>query len=91
MEYVGNSPDEILNTLHFADNFENHQYLGSQTPIMDDNQFHLYTIEWDENNIIWYFDKVETFRITRSDPSIVNTWPFDAEFHILLNTAVGGK
>ena len=91
MEYVGNSPDEILNTLHFADNFDNHQFLGSQTTLKDDKQFHLYTIEWDENNIIWYFDEVETFRITRSDPSISNTWPFDEEFHIILNTAVGGN
>ena len=91
MEYVGNSPQEILNTLHFADNFNNHQYIGTPTEFMDDNQFHLYGVEWDENKIVWYLDNEETFRVIRSNPSISNTWPFDAEFHILLNTAVGGN
>ena len=91
MEYVGNSPQEILNTLHFADNFNNHQYIGSSTEFMDKNQFHLYAIEWDENKIIWYLDGDETFRIIRSNSKLSDTWPFDAEFHILLNTAVGGN
>lgn len=91
MEYVGNSPNEILNTLHFADNFDNHQYIGNKTTIVKDNLFHLYAIEWDENKIIWYIDGLETFRIIRSNPSIASTWPFDEEFHILLNTAVGGN
>ena len=91
MEYVGNSPYEILNTIHFADAFKNHQYIGSSTEFTDDNQFHLYAIEWDENKIVWYLDGEETFRVIRSNPNISNTWPFDAEFHILINTAVGGN
>ena len=91
MEYVGNSPDEILNTLHFADKFDNHQYIESSTPYIQDKEFHLYGIEWDENKIIWYFDDKETFRVIRSNASISKTWPFDAEFHLLLNTAVGGN
>lgn len=91
MEYVGNAPNEVLNTLHFADNFDNHQYIGSSVPFADDGQFHLYGIEWDENKIIWYFDGEETFKVIRSNPSIANTWPFDSEFHLIFNTAVGGN
>lgn len=91
MEFIGNAPNEILNTLHFADNFDNHKYIGSSVPFERDNNFHLYGVEWDENKIIWYFDEVETFSVIRSNPEIANTWPFDAEFHIILNTAVGGN
>ncbi len=91
MEYVGNAPQEILNTLHFADNFNNHQYIGSPTLFTNDKQFHLYGIEWDENKIVWFIDNEETFKVIRSNPNISDTWPFDAEFHILLNTAVGGN
>ena len=74
-----------------ADNFENHQYIGSSVPFADDGEFHLYGIEWDENKIIWYFDGEETFKIIRSNPNIASTWPFDSEFHLILNTAIGGN
>ena len=81
----------IFDSKAFADNFDNHQYLGSSTPYIQDKEFHLYGIEWDENKIVWYFDEEETFKVIRSNASITNTWPFDSEFHLLLNTAVGGN
>ncbi len=91
MEYVGNSPNEILNTVHFADDFNNHRYTGANSEFSNDNDFHKYSIEWDENKIVWYLDEKETFRILSSDPNISNNWPFNANFHILLNTAIGGN
>tara|TARA_B100000683_G_scaffold165631_1_gene159504 strand:- start:1429 stop:2229 length:801 start_codon:yes stop_codon:yes gene_type:complete len=91
MEFIGNEPFEILNTVHFANNFDQHQYLGGTTQFANDKDFHVYSIEWDENKIIWYLDDSETYRILRSHPQIANNWPFNAEFHILLNTAVGGN
>lgn len=91
MEYVGNSPNEILNTIHFADQFGNHRFIGDSEPIVLDNDFHLYAVEWDENKMVFYRDSVETYSIFRTNESVSNTWPFDAEFHLILNTAVGGN
>ena len=91
MEYVGNSPNQILNYVHFADVYENHLSKGEGYTISQDDKFHQYAIEWDENQIIWYRDSIETFKILRDDDELGPTWPFDSKFHILLNTAVGGN
>ena len=91
MEYVGNSPDQIYSTVHFADQQGNHNQLGQTTPIFQDNLFHTFVIEWDENRIVWYRDGIETYSLLRSNEQINSTWPFDAKFHLLLNTAVGGN
>jgi len=91
MEYVGKKPDEILNTVHFADQFSNHQYISDPEYFIQNNEFHKYIVEWNENIITWYIDDLETFKVTRTNNLISSTWPFDAEFHLLLNTAVGGN
>lgn len=91
MEYVGNSPNQILNYVHFADVQETHQSIGYSTDITQDNNFHVYAVDWNENEIIWYRDSIETFRLERTNDAISSTWPFDAKFHMLLNTAIGGN
>jgi beta-glucanase (GH16 family) len=91
MEYVGNLNDRVLNYIHFADGFDNHRSMGSETIIAPDNDFHKYSIVWNENLITWYRDSVQTYQVLRTDEAIANTWPFDSEFHLLLNTAVGGN
>jgi beta-glucanase (GH16 family) len=91
MEYVGKTPDRILNYIHFADVSDNHQFMGAETIIAEDNNFHKYSVEWNENEIVWYRDSVETYKVLRTNERITNTWPFDAEFHLLLNTAIGGN
>lgn len=91
MEFVGNNPEQIYNTIHYADNFGNHKFIGDLEYIPPTTNFHLYAVEWDENAIRWFIDDVETFNVDRNDDRIRATWPFDAQFHILLNTAVGGN
>ena len=36
-------------------------------------------------------DDVKSYEVLRTNSNISNTWPFDAEFHLLLNTAIGGN
>lgn len=91
MEYVGNKPNEIINTIHFADNFGNRNLLGDPEPFVQDNDFHLYAVEWNENRITWFIDSVQTYSVARTNDQLVTTWPFDAQFHLILNTAVGGN
>lgn len=91
MEFVGNRSSEIFNTIHFANQFGGHMQLGKTEPILYDNLFHKYTIEWDANKIVWFMDNQETFKVLRTNTNISSTWPFDSEFHLLLNTAVGGN
>lgn len=91
MEFVGNKTNEIFNTIHFADNLGNRRQIGETEPIVYDNNFHKYGVEWDANKITWYLDDVETFTVLRTNSQISATWPFDSEFHLLLNTAIGGN
>lgn len=67
------------------------------------DDFHIYAVEWDEQEIRWFIDGVNFFSL-RSDnywnyyqdafngfqPGGVNA-PFDQDFHIILNAAVGGN
>lgn len=49
----------------------------------------IYVIEWEENEIRWYFDDQEYFKL-RSE-NVPDEWIFDHPFHIILNVAVGGR
>ena len=91
MEYIGNQPNQLLNYIHFADQLQTHQSIGYSTEIEQDDDFHVYAVEWNENEIKWFRDSIPTFAIERSNEKISDTWPFDAKFHLLLNTAVGGN
>lgn len=91
MEHVGYMPDSIFGTVH-TDRFNG--MLGTQQSRGIASKtiataFHEYGIEWDEEKIDFLFDgKVyHTFR-NRYEGS--DAWPFDLDFHLLLNVAVGG-
>ena len=66
--------------------------------------FHTYALEWDENEIRWFVDGTHFHTITKDtywtyykDPDTNahseggESAPFDSEFHMLLNLAVGGN
>lgn len=92
MEYVGNTPNKILHYIHFANSDGVHRYKGVEIPFSTaTSNFHVYAVEWDQTEIVWYIDDVVSNRIKRNDPDAGATWPFDAKFHLLLNTAVGGN
>lgn len=92
MEFVGNTPNQILNYIHFADINNNHRYKGSSYNLLTPHSnFHIYAVEWNENEIRWFVDDVMSYSVTREDADLVDVWPFDRKFHLLLNTAVGGN
>ena len=68
--------------------------IGTNIPYSNDsyfNSFHKYTIEWNLSTIEWYVDDVLIQTVVRTSSSVLDdNWPFDKEFHLILNTAVGG-
>ncbi len=52
------------------------------------DEFHLYTIVWDEKQIIWYLDNVQ-YCVINTQPVGLNA--FRAPHFIILNLAVGGN
>lgn len=98
MEYRGDIPKQTNGTLHYGLPWPNNRYDGSAY-VHNQNlsdAFHTYAVEWDENQIKWFFDntliKTETKNPNSLDPAnnSSNLWPWNTEFYIILNFAVGG-
>lgn len=90
MEMIGgqNRENTVYGTLHWDSN--GHQSKGSSYKLPTgklSDDFHVYSIEWDSQKIIWYVDgslySLLPFNSTMS--------AFQAPFFIILNLAVGGN
>lgn len=92
MENVGYDPDKIHGTVHTE--AYNHM-IGTQrgktiTVTKPYDDFHIYAIEWRADRIDWYYDDQKYFTF-KNEGTGVQTWPFAANFYLLINAAVGGS
>jgi beta-glucanase (GH16 family) len=55
------------------------------------NDFHVYAIEWSPNEIHWFVDDQEVFKMTPDQIPAGTDWAFNHPFFLLLNLAVGGS
>lgn len=91
MEFVGYEPDSVYGTVHtgsfnhvLGTQVSGRQYCGNL-----DEKFHTYAVDWSADRIDFLFDgkKYHSFENRRSG---FEAWPFDKDFHAILNMAVGG-
>jgi len=91
MEHVGFDPGAIHATCH-NDTYNWYDGIpppGGELNVNDfDENFHTYTLEWTESSLKWFVD--ETLYYTYSNTSSWSTWPYDHDFFIILNIAIGG-
>lgn len=64
------------------------------TGSFDQTEWHVYTLEWDQNSLRWYVDNKHVFTYQNMHFSDENypediTWPFNKPFYIILNQSVG--
>jgi hypothetical protein len=90
MEHVGYDPGRVHGTVHTA--AFNHMagtQVGASTIVSDYNTtFHTYAIEWTPNEIRWFIDDMQYHSFTNQGGD--DKWPFNKDFHFILNVAVGG-
>lgn len=95
MEYIGSKPEEVFGTLHYGAPWPNNAFSGNEYELPAGtfhDDFHVFAIEWQPGEIRWYVDGVhfatqtEWFSTGGPYPA-----PFDQDFHLLLNLAVGGN
>lgn len=95
MELVGSEPGRSYATLHFgnpAARSTGYYDLPAGETYSDD--FHTFALEWEPEEIRWYVDGIlyhsetEWFTTARKDAG--HPAPFDQDFHLLVNVAVGG-
>jgi hypothetical protein len=85
MEHVGNNQDRIFASLHYPGNSGGNANTQSiQVPGVSD-EFHIYAMEWSPAQIVFFVDGQEHFTVQNN----VNL-PFDHEFFVILNVAMGG-
>jgi beta-glucanase (GH16 family) len=93
MEYLGHEPDIVYGTVHFGPAWPNNRSISGNFKKLNEDyaqNFHVYAVEWEMDEIRWYIDDVLYTSVKRSQLA-PNPWPFDSRFHIILNLAVGGN
>ena len=92
MEFVGYMPDSVFGSVHTK--LYNHSIGTQKTGGLElkdlVSAFHVYAIEWNEDQISFFADDKKYYEF-RNEKSGSGAWPFDQDFHIILNVAVGGN
>lgn len=91
MEHVGFAVDSVFSTVHTGTfNHIKGTQVGKAlvTPNATD-EFNIYTLEWDENELRSYING-QLFFVFQNARKTFMEWPFDQKFHLILNLAVGG-
>lgn len=92
MEHVGYDPNVIHGSVHTK--AYNHtigtQKTNTYTIPTATTEFHTYAIEWFDDHIDFYIDKLKYF-VFQNENKGWEEWPFDKRFHLILNLAVGGN
>lgn len=93
LENVGHEPGTARGTVH-GPGYSGGKGIGGWTELADKSKlsadFHVYSVEWEPEEIRWYLDGKQYFKMT---PSLVkgNRWVFDHPHFMLINLAVGGQ
>lgn len=92
MENMGSEPSKVLGTLHYGpgpgSTFISRNYSLSGSTFND--QFHVFSLEWKQDQIKWYVDDVLYSTINKADLG-GNNYPFNEKFFLIVNLAVGGN
>lgn len=92
MEYLGHENNVAYGSVHYRAG-ENNRFRTGTYNLPEGNfsdEFHEFAIEWAPGVIRFYVNDVLYFLATEQQLAPFN-WPFDQDFHWLLNVAVGGN
>jgi len=80
LEMVGNEPGTIYAVCHYIE-YRRWKAYG-YTTVADPEEFHVYAIEWDKDEVRWYVDGVQYFSTRNNVP--------DEPMYLIFTLAVGG-
>ncbi|WP_242517693.1 carbohydrate binding domain-containing protein [Halobacillus sp. GSS1] len=100
MEAAGGDTSNIGGTIHYGEEWPNNTYTGKEYHFPEGEDFtdyHTYSVEWEPGEIRWYVDG-ELYQTlndwfskgTNQGEQYAYPAPFDQEFYMILNLAVGG-
>ena len=92
MEHVGFNPKQVHGTIHTQ--LYNHM-IGTQkegiVQVPDaTEQFHVYSLDWKSDRLDFLVDGKIYQTVTKVAQDDFRGWPFDQQFYLIMNLAVGG-
>lgn len=86
--------NRVFGTIHYGDEFPGNLFTSTtyDVPTSATDEFHVYAVEWDATEIRWYVDDI-LYAVENNWFSTAGPYPapFDHQFYILFNVAVGGN
>jgi beta-glucanase (GH16 family) len=92
LEYVGCSPNRVFQTIHTG--AYNHMIgteQGGETERVATAGMHLYAVDWTADDLVFTVDGETVFTFANDGTDNSDRWPFDQDFHLILNLAFGGN
>jgi len=95
MEHVGRDNDMVFLCLHsetYNHTNDEQYYYETRIPGLTTG-FHRYAVDWYPDRIAYYIDDAHMITYHKTDKADQSHkgWPFDQEFFIIMNLAIGGK
>jgi len=90
LEYSGPRPNSYSVALHNPESYGNTKYVKVKNFPNIENDFHIYSIIWNKEKIVFFIDNQEIYQYNPSPKNNNNWTPYKLPFFIILNFAVGG-
>jgi len=95
MEMIAHENDKVYGTLHYGGEWPDNVHHGTSFKLAEgdfSSDFHVFVLEWEKGEIRWFVDGIH-YQTLNEWYSTGNQYPapFDQQFHVILNVAVGGN
>jgi beta-glucanase (GH16 family) len=93
LENSGHTPERVLGAIHFGKTWPNNVHYSESilAPKKWGDDFHVFGVSWNKEEIRWYVDDKEYGVVTPADIAPY-PWVFDNKaFYLILNLALGGN
>ncbi len=97
MEVLGNDTDTAYGTIHYGNPHSESQGKYELTDGNFSEEYHVFDLEWLPGRLNWYVDgklmhtENDWYSATENQGEITYPAPFDQQFYMILNLAVGGN
>ncbi len=90
MEHIGIKQNMIYHTIHSKNHISKPYFSHKEIINGVSDDFHIYGMLWEENNIEFFVDNVSYGKIINDKYTNKEDWPFNDYFYFIINLAVGG-
>ncbi|WP_404330930.1 carbohydrate binding domain-containing protein [Mesobacillus maritimus] len=100
VEAWGSKPNKVAGTIHYGEGWPNNKHTGKEFELPKNrgiDKWHTYALEWEPGELRWYVDgelyQTQNKWYSKGTDNAANfsyPAPFDQEFYLVMNLAVGG-